>query len=343
MGASEFEDARLDRIEEGLYLGTLDAACDIETLSQLNMTHILTVASQPLPQHTVQALTGRSSSLLYIKVYDDVCSDLLSHFQDAVDFIKQGQNIGTVLVHCLCGVSRSSTLVTCYLMNKYNITRDKALKRVQRRRTCAVPNPGFMKQLLLYQTMGCQLNTSHLQYKLYLLHTVGSALTRDYERKVDARYRVIFQADPTSLTSLPSLAYRCQNCRSPLISEDALIPHYPNETPDWTDGRWSGRMETDSNSSSRRMGSGRQEKGSNSSSSSRVVCDRGVFTFPIGWMENPLEEELLPGATSLRGRLKCPICQHCIGHYDWLEGYKCECKAKITPGFYFIPSRLEKY
>ncbi|KAK3863857.1 hypothetical protein Pcinc_030410 [Petrolisthes cinctipes] len=115
--------------------------------------------------------------------------------------------------------------------------------------------------------MGCQLNTSHLQYKLYLLHTVGSALTRDYERKVDARYRVIFQPDPTSLTSLPSLAYRCQNCRSPLISEDALIPHYPNETPDWTDGRWSGRMETDSNSNSSRKGSGRLEKGSNSSSS----------------------------------------------------------------------------
>ncbi|KAK4291531.1 hypothetical protein Pmani_035641 [Petrolisthes manimaculis] len=378
MGASEFfGDGRLDRIEEGLYLGTLDAACDIETVSGLNVTHILTVASQPLPQHTVQAFTGRSS-LFYIKVYDDVCSDLLSHFQDAVDFIKQGQNIGTVLVHCLCGVSRSSTLVTCYLMNKYNITRDKALKRVQKRRSCAVPNRGFMDQLLLYQTMGCQLNTSHLQYKLYLLHTVGSVLTKDYERKVDAKYRVIFQPDPTSLTSLPSPAYRCQNCRSPLISEDALIPHYPNETPDWRDGKWSerlqkdsnssssssgmvsGRLKKDSNSSSNRKWSGRLEKGSNSSSSSGMVsgrlkkgsnshsssgmvCDKGVFTFPIAWMEKTLGEELLPGPTSLRGRLTCPICQHCIGHYDWLQGYKCECKAKITPGFYFIPSRLEKY
>lgn len=35
-----------------------------------------------------------------------------------------------------------------------------------------------MEQLLLYQKMGYQLNISNLQYKLYLLKTIGSALAK---------------------------------------------------------------------------------------------------------------------------------------------------------------------
>lgn len=46
-----------------------------------------------------------------IPVNDTEEDDLLSWFEQAIEFIKKGQeNEGTVLVHCIQGVSRSPTV-----------------------------------------------------------------------------------------------------------------------------------------------------------------------------------------------------------------------------------------
>ncbi len=52
-----------------------------------------------------------------------------------------------VFVHCYAGVSRSSAVISAYLMFKYRWPLSKTLSFVQFKRIVAKPNDGFMQQL----------------------------------------------------------------------------------------------------------------------------------------------------------------------------------------------------
>ena len=57
-----------------------------------------------------------------------------------------------VFVHCVAGVSRSSTIVISYLMKINKWTFDKSLQFVQNKRPKIMPNNGFIQQLKEYQS-----------------------------------------------------------------------------------------------------------------------------------------------------------------------------------------------
>lgn len=56
-----------------------------------------------------------------------------------------------VLVHCKMGVSRSAATVLAYAMKQYECSLEQALRHVQELRPIARPNPGFLRQLQIYQ------------------------------------------------------------------------------------------------------------------------------------------------------------------------------------------------
>ena len=68
---------------------------------------------------------------------------------------------GKTLVHCIAGVSRSVSLCSAYLMTSFksetrtsgngNMGSEEAVKYIQKRRGCANPNSGFMRQLGLFE------------------------------------------------------------------------------------------------------------------------------------------------------------------------------------------------
>jgi hypothetical protein len=60
------------------------------------------------------------------------------------------QNKG-VLVHCMMGASRSASIVTAYLIKYHNLTAEKAIKYMKKKRTEVNPNDGYIKQLKKYQ------------------------------------------------------------------------------------------------------------------------------------------------------------------------------------------------
>ncbi|KLU85540.1 hypothetical protein MAPG_04563 [Magnaporthiopsis poae ATCC 64411] len=56
-----------------------------------------------------------------------------------------------VLVHCVMGVSRSSTAVAAFLMHKYGMSRNLALNYISERRPQICPRENFRAQLLRWQ------------------------------------------------------------------------------------------------------------------------------------------------------------------------------------------------
>jgi protein-tyrosine phosphatase len=69
---------------------------------------------------------------LTIQTADQESQDLKSLFQRTSAFIESGVRAGGVLVHCFAGVSRSSTVVAAYLMDRHEMTAQDALRLVRR-------------------------------------------------------------------------------------------------------------------------------------------------------------------------------------------------------------------
>ena len=83
-----------------------------------------------------------------LNVLDMPQSKICIHFMEAADFIDRAiQSGGRVLVHCLVGISRSSTIALAYLMIKRHMPLKRALTTVRLKRHVR-PNDGFLRQLI---------------------------------------------------------------------------------------------------------------------------------------------------------------------------------------------------
>lgn len=133
-----------------LYLGNAKTAHDHSLLERLEITHILTIDSIPIPKGTIDHSRIKT---LYIRAYDSVDTNILPYFPVANQFISDGIQKGAILVHCRFGVSRSASLVAAYLMERNGWTRDQAIRLIRSRRKIINPNPGFMAQLQYYEDM----------------------------------------------------------------------------------------------------------------------------------------------------------------------------------------------
>ena len=58
---------------------------------------------------------------------------------------------GNVLIHCYAGVSRSTTILTAYLMRKNSWAMREVLELVKKQRPFINPNKGFKSQLRKFE------------------------------------------------------------------------------------------------------------------------------------------------------------------------------------------------
>lgn len=132
----------IDEVLPNLFIGSYDDACDSVTLDHFGITHILTVASD-LPAKYTEKYT-----YLIIQALDLDTQDLFPSFSQSFEFIENSlSNNGKVLVHCLYGISRSSTIVISYIMKKLNIHYEQAFTLLKEKHPRADPNDGFVRQL----------------------------------------------------------------------------------------------------------------------------------------------------------------------------------------------------
>jgi len=134
------------QITDNLFIGDVASACNKEELKKIGITHVLTAilgAKAPFPKDFVYK---------NVSIRDMEAEDIYPHLKESVNFIDTAiGGGGKVYVHCICGVSRSATLVAAYLMKKGELTASGAIKQIHQIRNCVDPNPTFRKQLKDYE------------------------------------------------------------------------------------------------------------------------------------------------------------------------------------------------
>ncbi|XP_073528514.1 LOW QUALITY PROTEIN: protein phosphatase Slingshot homolog 1 [Phyllobates terribilis] len=129
-----------------LYLGSEWNASNLEEMNNAGVGYILNVTRE------IDNFFPGLFAYHNIRVYDEESTDLLSHWNDAYNFInKAKKNHSKCLVHCKMGVSRSASTVIAYAMKEYGWSMEKAYNFVKQKRSVARPNAGFMRQLLEYE------------------------------------------------------------------------------------------------------------------------------------------------------------------------------------------------
>ncbi|KAM3839402.1 dual specificity protein phosphatase 15 [Vipera latastei] len=131
----------MNKILPGLFLGNIVDAKDLDQLSRNDITHVVSIHESPQP--FIPGIT-----YLRIVLPDTPEADIKKHFKKCIQFIHscrlQG---GNCLVHCLAGISRSTTIILAYLMAVTPLGWLEALEAVKAVRPVANPNLGFRQQL----------------------------------------------------------------------------------------------------------------------------------------------------------------------------------------------------
>ncbi|KAJ6500768.1 protein-tyrosine phosphatase-like protein [Mycena sanguinolenta] len=143
-------------LKDQIYLGNIWAAKSEETKQTCRITHILSVCPE---------LLSTGSKHLVIPVNDSEYDELLIHLPNACRFIEDAlAQGGRVLIHCIMGVSRSTTVLAAYLMKTRLLCSTAAISLIKKHRPRVQPNYGFLKQLNTFLECGYSPTATHPVY-----------------------------------------------------------------------------------------------------------------------------------------------------------------------------------
>lgn len=150
------DDSIPSEIIPNLLIGSIGAALNVEYLTNIGVTHILTVADN-LPPSFPETFTYKN-----LEIRDEISCNILEVFESAIEFIDSALDQGKILVHCFAGKSRSAAICCAYLIRKLQMTLEAALSLITAKRPCVRPNPGFLFQLQLFEKSFLHLDLNSL-------------------------------------------------------------------------------------------------------------------------------------------------------------------------------------
>ena len=157
-------------LDNFLFLSGRDVAENLKILKENKITHVINSAAD--------VVESKFENIKYLNfnLRDISNENIECCFYETFDFIEQcAQEKGRVLVHCVQGISRSTTLVISYVMLKKGLTYDEVFNFVQLKRQIANPNLGFILQANLFYTRVFQGFNSLKNYpKLFSIGYISS-------------------------------------------------------------------------------------------------------------------------------------------------------------------------
>ena len=139
----------IQEFENKIYLGNWEAARNIKYLNTNNIRFVLSA----IPAYIASFNEFKKEEIVQ-KVIDsnDIPHfDMYSRLHEAADFIHESVKVGSVLVHCAAGISRSTTCLIAYYIKYRSMTFEEALAFIRKNRPIACPNTGFQKQLKRFE------------------------------------------------------------------------------------------------------------------------------------------------------------------------------------------------
>ncbi|OWZ05425.1 hypothetical protein PHMEG_00022491 [Phytophthora megakarya] len=132
-------------VAPGLFIGSIHAAFNVDTLKSNKISHVLNLAGS-------YATFPDDFTYLSLSIRDKEYASLLSCLPIAAVFIDAGLRNGGVLVHCAGGRSRSPAVAMAFLMMKQQMSYSTLSAHVTALRPVVSLNAGFDAQLKCLET-----------------------------------------------------------------------------------------------------------------------------------------------------------------------------------------------
>lgn len=348
----------LHQINQHIWLGSYLSVSADQTLAKNNVTHILSVMDLAAIGQTeakfAEHLKSKNYKHLYLDLQDTTEEPIIKVFPETNAFIEDAvsKNEG-VLVHCIAGISRSTTCVCAYLMWKNKWTDEQALEYVKSKRSVANPNESFLEQLKVYYQCGYEVSPAKKPYREWLLKFQATEFHPGLEPS-DISYT---NAD------MPAMVLTWRHV-APHITKTPVLKVLVNGSPLAVTERVQsiqGQVEfvLQNNTKLPVSASDLQQVldklavrkvALRCKNCSTTVASSGSFIAhvkghegqcqhfllePVEWMRHELEKG------DLEGKLFCPNCNYKLGAYSW-KGVKCSCGAWVAPSFRLQKSRVDE-
>jgi len=135
-----------------LFISDLSFAENPACLIQYKITHILSTLPEKVYQPPVSILPVQPVRM-QIRVEDFPFAELAAYLPTTTAWINDALSRdpnSRVLVHCVEGISRSTSVVAAFLMAQYSWSPQEAVQYIKSKRRVADPNFGFIQQLHEY-------------------------------------------------------------------------------------------------------------------------------------------------------------------------------------------------
>jgi len=136
----------MDFILDQIAIGSYEDAIDLPTLEANNITAVLDL--------TREANYSLPPSILRLKVpMEDRVPLRHDYIRLAVNWLRNAARERRVLVHCIAGISRSTTIVMCYLYEEYGYSFEEAFEMIRSKRFRVDPHPALLESIQDYYQM----------------------------------------------------------------------------------------------------------------------------------------------------------------------------------------------
>lgn len=136
----------MSHIFKNIYLGSLKDAKDNNFIKNNNIKIIIWLSDEK-----EKSFHSNKINFFNFKVEDVIFESNKLFNLCRVIYNILDNNTDNIFIHCTEGVSRSPTVVLYYLMRKYNLKFQEALKIVKEKRNVVNPNIGFQNILKRYE------------------------------------------------------------------------------------------------------------------------------------------------------------------------------------------------